>query len=133
MLLERDPELRDAFNVLAYNITIDGLIPPLGIQNVGLESQSKYKLVPDWISIDRTKVSLITLGNIEITSGKVTETGAFSGYFMINKNSDFKDQYKREPNQEEMTEVSEVLFERTDELREAILKSKSKPQETQPK
>jgi hypothetical protein len=36
--------------------------------------------------------------------------------------SDFKDQYKREPNQEEMTEVSKVLFDRTDELREAILK-----------
>jgi hypothetical protein len=33
--------------------------------------------------------------------------------------SEFKNQYKREPNQEEMTEVSEVLFERTDELREA--------------
>jgi hypothetical protein len=37
--------------------------------------------------------------------------------------SEFKNQYKREPNQEEMTEVSKVLFERTDELREAILKS----------
>jgi hypothetical protein len=35
--------------------------------------------------------------------------------------SDFKDQYKREPNQEEMTEVSKVLFDRTDELREAAI------------
>ena len=33
--------------------------------------------------------------------------------------SDFKDQYRREPNQDEMTEV----FERTDELRGVILKS----------
>jgi hypothetical protein len=37
--------------------------------------------------------------------------------------SDFRDQYKREPNQEEMTEVSKVLSDRTNELREAILKS----------
>lgn len=30
---------------------------------------------------------------------------------------------QRKPNQEEMTEVSKILFARTDELREAILKS----------
>jgi hypothetical protein len=38
--------------------------------------------------------------------------------------SDFKDQNKREPSQEEMTEVSKVLFDRTEELREAIFKSR---------
>jgi hypothetical protein len=37
--------------------------------------------------------------------------------------SDFKDHNRREPNQEEMTEVGKILFDRTDELREAILKS----------
>jgi hypothetical protein len=45
--------------------------------------------------------------------------------------SDFKDQYKREPNQEEMTEVSKVLFDRTDELSEAYSRVIGKPQETQ--
>jgi hypothetical protein len=35
--------------------------------------------------------------------------------------SDFKDHEKREPNQEEMIEV--VIFGRTEEIREAILKS----------
>jgi hypothetical protein len=37
--------------------------------------------------------------------------------------SDFKTHYKREPNQEEMVEVGKILFDRTEELREAILKS----------
>jgi hypothetical protein len=38
--------------------------------------------------------------------------------------SDFRNHHKREPNQEEMIEVSKVLFNRTGELREAILKSR---------
>jgi hypothetical protein len=36
--------------------------------------------------------------------------------------SEFKDHNKREPNQEEMIEVSKILFERNEELRESILK-----------
>jgi hypothetical protein len=38
--------------------------------------------------------------------------------------SDFNTQNKREPNQEEMIEVTEVLSDRTEELKEAIIKSK---------
>jgi hypothetical protein len=37
--------------------------------------------------------------------------------------SDFKIHNSREPNQEEMTEASKILFDRTTELRQAILKS----------
>jgi hypothetical protein len=49
--------------------------------------------------------------------------GLAHGMIVTGFTSDFKSQYKREPNQEEMTEVSEVLFDRTDDLREAILRS----------
>ena len=38
--------------------------------------------------------------------------------------SDFKTHNKREPNQEEMIEVSKVLFKRTEELSEAVFKSR---------
>jgi hypothetical protein len=48
--------------------------------------------------------------------------GLAHGMILTGFMSDFKDQYKREPNQEEITEVSKVLFDRTDELREAIFK-----------
>jgi hypothetical protein len=37
--------------------------------------------------------------------------------------SNFKTDNKREPNQEELVEVGEVLFSRTEELREAIIRS----------
>jgi hypothetical protein len=49
--------------------------------------------------------------------------GLAHGMILTGFMSDFKDHNKREPSQEEMTEVSKVLFDRTDELREAILKS----------
>jgi hypothetical protein len=49
--------------------------------------------------------------------------GLAHGMILTGFMSDFKDQYKREPNQEEMTEVSKVIFDRTNELRKAILKS----------
>jgi hypothetical protein len=49
--------------------------------------------------------------------------GLAHGMILTGFMSDFKDQCKREPNQEEMTEISKVLFDRTNELREAILKS----------
>jgi hypothetical protein len=38
--------------------------------------------------------------------------------------SEFKYHNKREPNQEEMIEVSKILFERNEELRKLILKIK---------
>jgi hypothetical protein len=50
--------------------------------------------------------------------------GLAHGMILTGFMSDFKDHNKREPNQEEMIEVSKVLFDRTEELREAILKSK---------
>jgi hypothetical protein len=37
--------------------------------------------------------------------------------------SEFKDHNKREPNEEEMIEMSKVLSDRTEELREVILSS----------
>jgi hypothetical protein len=50
--------------------------------------------------------------------------GLAHGMILTGSISDFKTRYKREPNQEEMIEVSKVLFDRTDELREAIFKSR---------
>jgi hypothetical protein len=49
--------------------------------------------------------------------------GLAHGMILTGFMSDFKDQNKREPNQEEMTVVAKILFDRTDELREAILNS----------
>jgi hypothetical protein len=48
--------------------------------------------------------------------------GLAHGMILTGFMSEFKDHNKREPIQEEMTEVSKVLFDRTDKLREAILK-----------
>jgi hypothetical protein len=48
--------------------------------------------------------------------------GLTHGMILTSFMSEFKDHNMREPIQEEMTEVSKVLFDRTDELREAILK-----------
>jgi len=49
--------------------------------------------------------------------------GLAHGMILTGFMSNFKDRYKRETNQEEMAEVSKILFDRTNELREAILKS----------
>jgi hypothetical protein len=49
--------------------------------------------------------------------------GLAHGMILTGFISDFKTHNKREPNQEEMIEVSKVLFNRTEELREAIFKS----------
>lgn len=81
--------------------------------------------------INRTVISFHTVmssiqtdkADFHIQSESDYALGLAHGMILTGCMSDFKDQYKREPNQEEMTEVSEVLFERTDELREAILKS----------
>jgi hypothetical protein len=50
--------------------------------------------------------------------------GLAHGMILTGFISDFKTHYKREPNQEEMIEVNKVLFDRTDELREAIFNSR---------
>ena len=49
--------------------------------------------------------------------------GLAHGMILTGFISDFKTHYNREPNQEEMIEVSKVLLNRTRELREAISKS----------
>jgi hypothetical protein len=81
--------------------------------------------------IDRTTVSFHTVmssiqtdkADFHIVNEWDYALGLAHGMILTGFMSEFKNQYKREPNQEEMTEVSKVLFERTDELREAILKS----------
>ena len=77
--------------------------------------------------INRTVISFHTVmssiqtdkADFHIQSESDYALGLAHGMILTGFMSDFKDH----PNQEEMTEVSEVLFERTDELREAILKS----------
>ena len=49
--------------------------------------------------------------------------GLVHGMILTGFISEFKDHNKREPNQEEMIEVSKTLFERNKELRKLILKS----------
>jgi hypothetical protein len=49
--------------------------------------------------------------------------GLAHGMILTEFISEFKDHNKREPNQEEMIEVSKILFERNEELRKSILKS----------
>lgn len=73
--------------------------------------------------IDRTTISFHTvMFSIRIDKAEFhiqNESDYATGFI-----SDFKTSYNREPNQEEMIEVSKVLFDRTDELREAIFKSR---------
>jgi hypothetical protein len=81
--------------------------------------------------IDRTTISFHTImssiridkADFHIQNESDYVLGLAHGMILTGFISDFKDHNKREPNQEEMTEVSKVLFDRTDELREAILKS----------
>jgi hypothetical protein len=72
--------------------------------------------------IDRTTISFHTvISSIRIDKADFHIQNELD--YALGFMSDFRDQYKREPNQEEMTEVSKVLSDRTNELREAILKS----------
>jgi hypothetical protein len=48
--------------------------------------------------------------------------GLAHGMILTGFISDFKTHYKREPNQEEMIEVSKVIFNRTEELRKPYLR-----------
>jgi hypothetical protein len=81
--------------------------------------------------IDRTTISFHTVmssiqtdkADFHIVNEWDYALGLAHGMILTGFMSEFKNQYKREPNQEEMTEVSKVLFGRTDELRQAILKS----------
>jgi hypothetical protein len=81
--------------------------------------------------IDRTTISFHTVmssiridkADIRIQNESDYAIGLAHGMILTGIVSDFKTHYQREPNQEEMTEVSKVLFDRTDELREAIRRS----------
>jgi hypothetical protein len=81
--------------------------------------------------IDRTTISFHTVmssirtdkTDFHIQNEPDYALGLAHGTILTGFTSDFKSQYKREPNQEEMIEVSKILFDRTDELRKAILKS----------
>jgi hypothetical protein len=81
--------------------------------------------------IDRTTISFHTfMSSIRIDKADFNiqneldyALGLAHGMILTGFMSDFKDYNKRESSQEEMTQVSKVLFDRTDELREAILKS----------
>jgi hypothetical protein len=81
--------------------------------------------------IDRTTISFHTIMS-SLRTGKTEfhiqnesdyAIGLVHGMILTGFISDFKTHYKREPNQEEMIEVSKILFDRTEELREAILRS----------
>jgi hypothetical protein len=82
--------------------------------------------------IDRTTISFHTLMSsiridkteFHIQSESDYAIGLAHGMILTGFLSDFKTHNNREPNQEEMTEASKILFDRTIELREAIFKSK---------
>jgi hypothetical protein len=81
--------------------------------------------------IDRTTVSFHTVMSslridkayFHIQNEPDYALGLAHGMILTGFMSEFKDHNKREPNQEEMIEMSKVLFNRTKELREAIFKS----------
>jgi hypothetical protein len=81
--------------------------------------------------IDRTTISFHTLmssiridkADFHIQNESDYAMGLAHGMILTGFISDFKTHYNREPNQEEMIEVSKVLLNRTRELREAISKS----------
>jgi hypothetical protein len=81
--------------------------------------------------IDRTTISFHTLmssiridkADFHIQNESDYAMGLAHGMILTGFISDFKTHYNREPNQEEMIEVSKVLLNRTRELREAITKS----------
>jgi hypothetical protein len=82
--------------------------------------------------IDRTTISFHTImssirigkADFHIQNEPDYALGLAHGMILTGFISDFKTHYKREPNQEEMVEVGKILFDRTEELREAILKSR---------
>jgi hypothetical protein len=90
----------------------------------------KMRIVLDHL-IDRTTISFHTLmssiridkASFHIQNESDYAIGLAHGMILTGFISDFKTHFKREPNQEEMIEVSKVLFNRTEELREAIFKS----------
>jgi hypothetical protein len=90
----------------------------------------KMKGVLDQLIV-RTTLSFHTLmssirvdkAEFHIQSESDYAIGLAHGMILTGFLSDFKIHNSREPNQEEMTEASKILFDRTTELRQAILKS----------
>jgi hypothetical protein len=90
----------------------------------------KMKGVLDQLIV-RTTISFHTLmssirvdkAEFYIQSESDYATGLAHGMILTSFISDFKTHNRREPNQEEMTEASKILFDRTTELKEAIFKS----------
>jgi hypothetical protein len=82
--------------------------------------------------IDRTTISFPALmssirvdkGEFQIQNESDYAIGLAHGMILTGFLSDFKTHNNREPNQEEMTEASKILFDRTTELRQAIFKSR---------
>jgi len=82
--------------------------------------------------IDRTTISFhavmssirIEEAEFHIQSESDYAIGLAHGMILTGFLSDFKTHNNREPNQEEMIEVSKILFDRNIELREAIFKSR---------
>jgi hypothetical protein len=81
--------------------------------------------------VDRTTISfpalmssiIVDKAEFQIQSESDYAIGLAHGMILTGFLSDFKTHNYREPNQEEMTEASKILFDRTTELRQAILKS----------
>jgi hypothetical protein len=81
--------------------------------------------------IDRTTISFHTVmssiriekADFHIVNESDYAIGLAHGMILTGFLSDFKTHNNREPNQEEMIEVSKILFDRNKELREAIFKS----------
>jgi hypothetical protein len=80
--------------------------------------------------IDRTTISFHSVmsslrtgkADFHIQNESDYAMGLAHGVILTGFVSDFNTHNKREPNQEEMIEVGRVLFDRTDEMREAILR-----------
>ena len=80
--------------------------------------------------IDRTTISFHTVmsslrigkADFHIQNESDYAMGIAHGMILTGFVSDFNTHHKREPNQEEMIEVGKILFDRTDEMREAILR-----------
>ena len=81
--------------------------------------------------IDRTTISFHTVmssirvdkAEFHIQSESDYAIGLAHGMILTGFLSDFKTHNNREPNQEEMTEASKFLSDKTTELREAVFKS----------
>jgi hypothetical protein len=82
--------------------------------------------------IDRTTISSHTVmssiriekADFHIVNESDYAIGLAHGMILTGFLSDFKTHKNREPNQQEMAEASKILFDRTTELRQAIVKSK---------